>query len=169
MEKNRNIILFFYTTLALIAIFVSAPDFTLQNIGFTLSMIALVAAYIARSRFPKNESFEENHTTYLIRTLWIYTSLAAIGITGLGIIVVMNGNMESFNSMADNIVNSGIQPTEEQMEAVIQQYISDNLSLIRQQYLIWLLPAQLYLVWRTLQGGYRAHKNYRISNPKKWL
>ena len=169
MEKNRNIILGFYTALAVIAIFCSIPDFTLQNIGFTLVMIALVAAYIAKSRFQESDSFEENHTAYIIRTLWIYSSIAAIGIVGLGIILVMNGNMESFNAMANNMVNNGVEPSEEQMEAMVQQYISDNMGLIRQQYLIWLLPGQLYLVWRTLQGAYRAHKNYRIANPKRWL
>lgn len=140
----------------------------MQNMGYTLVMIELIVAYIARSRFPRNESFEENHTTFVIRTIWVYTTIAAIGMIGAAIIVTQQGSMESINTMADSLM-SGVQPTEDQMNQYAQQYITDNEPLLREQFRLWLFPAQLYLVWRILQGGERAFKSYRIANPKKWF
>ena len=168
MEKNRNTILAFYTILSLVVILCSLPNFDLQNIGYALIFIELIVAYIARARWPKNESYEENHTTFIIRTIWIYTTLAAFGMLGASIIIVQNGNMDAINSMADSLL-SGVEPSEAQMNASMHQYITDNESLLRQQFLMWLSPAQIYLVWRILRGGERAFKGYRILKPKNWI
>lgn len=168
MEKNRNTILCFYAILSLVVILCGVMDFTLQNMGYTLVMIELIVAYIARSRFPRNESYEENHTTYIIRTIWIYSTIAAIGMVGLAFIIIQQGSLDAINALANSMVE-GMTPDDAQMEAAFKQYISDNEDLIRQQYILWLFPAQLYLVWRILKGGSRAFKGYRIANPKKFL
>ncbi len=174
MEKNRNIILAFYAVLSVIVIMSSTPNVSLvtygrlANYGFTISMIVLIVAYIARAKFPRNDSFEENHTTFIIRTLWIYTSIAALGMIGAAIEVAQQGNLDAIQPIADSVA-SGIQPTEAEMRASVLQYLTDNDSLLRMQFHIWLCPAQLYLIWRILRGGSRAFKSYRIANPKNWF
>lgn len=168
MEKNRNTILAFYAVLSLVVLLCSTTSFNMQNMGYTLVMIELVIAYIARAKFPRNESYEENHTTFIIRTIWVYTTLAAIGMIGAAIIVTQRGSMDAMHAMTEALM-SGAQPSEEQMNSYAQQYISDNEDLLRNQFRMWLFPAQLYLVWRILKGGERAFKSYRIANPKRWL
>ncbi len=168
MEKNRNIILGFYAVMSLVVILCCLPNFDLQNLGYALIMIVLIVAYIARARWPRNESYEENHTTFIIRSVWLYTALAAIGMVGAAIMIVMNGNMDAINVMADGMM-SGATPSDAEMEASMNQYIIDNDALLKQQFIMWLSPAQIYLVWRILRGGERAFKGYRIAKPKSWL
>lgn len=168
MEKNRNIILAFYAAMSLAVILCSTTNFDLQNIGYTLIIILLIIAYIARAKLPRNESFEENHLTYIIRSIWVYSSIAAIGMTIMAIILVQKGNMDSIYQLGDVYMGGG-EPNEAQMKAAFEAYITDNKNLILEQYLIWLFPVQLYLVWRIFHGGGRAFKSYRIANPKKWL
>ena len=168
MEKNRNIIFAFYIALSLVVILCSLPSFSLQNIGYTLIMVELVIAYIARARFPRNESYEENHTTYVIRTIWIYTTVATLGMIIISVNVTMHGNAESLNAISDAML-SGATPDDVQMAQSFRHYASDNEQLLIEQSRLWLFPAQLYLVWRIMQGGGRAFKSYRIANPKKWL
>ncbi|PZP56982.1 MAG: hypothetical protein DI586_01825 [Micavibrio aeruginosavorus] len=154
--------------MSLVVIFCSTTSFDLQNIGYTLILVQLIFAYIARARFPRNESFEENHMTYIIRSIWIYSSIAAIAMTIMAIILVQRGNMDSIYQLGDVYLNGG-EPSEDQMRAAFDNYIADNKNLILEQYLIWLFPVQLYLVWRIFHGGGRAFKSYRVANPKRWI
>jgi uncharacterized membrane protein len=168
LEKNRNNILGFYAALSLIVILCCLPNFDLQNFGYLLSLIVLIAAYICRRRWPRNESFEENHTTFIIRSLWLYNTFAAFGMIGAAIIIAQNGNMDSVNALAETMMTGEVL-SDAQLDASMQQYVSDNEALLKQQFLLWLSPAQIYLVWRILRGGERAFKNYRIANPKNWF
>lgn len=168
MEKNRNTILAFYAILSVIVILGSLPGFRFLNMGMTLSLVLLIVAYIARSRFPRDESFEENHTTFIIRTLWIYTSFAALCMIGASMEIARLGNLQAIQSVVDSAM-SGATPNEATMQASVDQYLADNDALMRTQFAIWLCPAQLYLIWRILKGGGRAFKNYRIANPKNWF
>ena len=168
MEKNRHNILAFYAVMSLVVILCCLPDFNLQNFGYLLIIIELVVAYIARHRWPRNESFEENHTTFVIRSIWMYTLLAGFGMLGAAIIIVQNGNMDAINEMANAMV-SGATPSDAEMEASMNRYIADNEALLKQQFIIWLSPAQIYMVWRILRGGERAFKGYRIAKPKSWF
>lgn len=168
MEKNRNTILAFYAVLSAVVIFCSLPDFQLQNLGYTLVTIELLVAYIARARWPKNESFEENHTTFIIRTIWIYSLLVFFGIIGAGMMIGQNGNPAALNPMLDAMM-AGVQPSEAEIEGWMRQYFVDNQNLILNQSRIWLCPAQIYLVWRILRGGGRAFNGYRLSRPKSWF
>lgn len=168
MEKNRTSILAFYAALSAVVIFCSLPNFQLQNIGYTLVTVALLLAYIARAYWPKGESFEENHTTFIIRTIWVYSLFVFFGILGAGMMIGQNGNPDALTPMLDAMV-SGVQPAEADLEIWMRQYYTDNESLILNQSRIWLCPAQIYLVWRILQGGGRAFKGYRLARPKSWF
>lgn len=168
LEKNRNTILAFYAALSAVVIFCSLPNFQLQNIGYTLVTAELVIAYIARAYWPKGESFEENHTTFIIRTIWIYSLLVTFGIIGAGIIIGQSGNPAALNPMLDAMM-TGVQPPEADIENWMRQYFMDNQELILNQSRIWLCPAQIYLVWRILRGGGRAFKGYRLARPKSWI
>lgn len=168
MEKNRNSVLAFYAALSAVVIFCSLPNFQLQNIGYTLVTVALLLAYIARAYWPKNESFEENHMTFVIRTIWVYSLFVFFGILGAGMMIGQNGNTDALNPMLDAMA-SGVQPAEADLESWMRQYYIDNESLILNQSRIWLCPAQIYLVWRILRGGERAFKGYRLARPKSWF
>ena len=168
MEKNRTAILGFYAVLSLVVIFTGLPNFSLQNIGYTLVTIALIVAYIARARWPRGDSFEENHSTYIIRTIWMYSFLFTIGAMVASWIVWQNGNRTALDELAESLV-SGAQPTEETMDTAMKKYLSDNMDMMLRVSRVWVCPSQLYLVWRILQGGGRAFKNYRVANPKSWI
>lgn len=168
MEKNRTPILIFYAACALTAILCSLPDFGAQNIGYTIIFFLLIVVYIARARWPKENSFEENHSTYIIRTIWIYSALASFGIVGAGMIIGQNANPDALAPMLD-AMGTGIEPSDAEAKSWMLQYYADNADLIERTARIWLFPAQIYLVYRTARGAVRAYKNYRISKPKSWF
>lgn len=168
MEKNRNTILGFYAVLSLVVILSSVPDFKIQNVGYTLIMIELVIAYIARARWPRGESFEENHSTYIIRTIWMYSFLFTIGAVAASYLVWVNGDKSAIEQITDMMVN-GSPPSEDETNAAMMKYYEDNKILMMNTTRLWLCPSQLYLVWRILQGGGRAFKSYRLANPKRWF
>ncbi len=168
MEKNRLAILIFYAILSAVVVLCCMPDTNYMNYGMTLSFVLLIITYIARARWPRNESFEENHTTFLIRTIWIWSLLFVFGAVGGAIIVNNEGNTDAFTPMFQSIAE-GIMPSPDEMRPWVEQYKTDNHDLLIRTFLIWLSPAQIYLVWRILKGGERAFKNYRVANPKSWL
>ena len=168
MEKNRNTILVFYAVLSLVVILTSLTDFKMQNIGYSLVTIELIVAYIARARWPKNESFEQNHSTFIIKTIWIYTVLFTIGAVAASYQIWDQGNRDAIQATIDDLMAGG-QPSEDSFNASMNQYLVDNRALVMKFTRLWLCPAQLYLVWRILQGGERAFKGYRIANPKRWF
>lgn len=168
MEKNRTAILGFYAVLSLVVIFTSLPNFSLQNIGYTLITIALIVAYVARARWPRNDSFEENHSTYIIRTIWMYSLIFLIGASIASWLIWQNANTTALDNLSNSIL-SGAFPTLETLDSSAQEYLSDNMDMMLKVTRVWICPSQLYLVWRILQGGGRAFKNYRVAHPKSWI
>jgi uncharacterized membrane protein len=168
MEKNRNIVLAFYAVMSVTVVLCSLPVIALLNLSLIVAVLTLIVAYLARARFPKNDSFEENHTTYVIRSLWLYSLLFLIGAIAASYFVFAQGNRESLAPMLE-VIAAGQKPTESEMQSWTHQYAEDNAELLMRMFRLWLCPAQIYLVWRILQGGSRAFKGYRIARPGSWL
>lgn len=168
MNKERFNILGTYAFCALSALLVCAPNFTAQNCGLGLSTIILIAAYISRAQSDA-ESLNHHHMTFIIRTIWIYSVLAVIGMTGAGYIIYERGDASSIDAMSQQIMSTGAIPTEADVEAAGDAYLAANHSLIFGTLLMWMFPALVYMMWRVARGGSRAWRNYRVQNLRAWF
>lgn len=143
------------------------PHMMAQNVAAVGSLLILISAYIMESKHDKG-SLEAHHSTYIIRTIWIWSAFLIISLIGAGIDVSGKADMSAIDALTANIMD-GMIPTEAQMRATIQQCLDTNMGLILRTVVLWSAPAQLYGTWRCVRGMMRASKSYRIANAKSWL
>ena len=167
LKKERMSIIFFYTLCALLAAIACVPLMGAQNIGLTGILFALILTYIKRS-FSEVDSLEHHHLTYIIRTIWIYSLFAAVGILGAGWMIYNDGNNAAIEALT-SMIEQGSAPTEGDIETTVNTYLADNQNLILQSMVMWMLPSLLYFIWRIGRGLERGWKNYRVSNIYAWF
>lgn len=166
-QKKRLIVLGFYWMCLLAALFSFIPLMVTMNIGFTAIFLILIAAYVRRS-YTEEDSFEHHHLTFIIRSLWIYSLFASIGLIGGGWMVWENGDREAIDTLV-NAVMGGAIPTEADFDQTARAYMIDNQALMHKALVMWMFPSTLYLVWRLGRGILRAFRNYRVQNIYAWL
>jgi hypothetical protein len=151
-------------------------------LGFIPSTIAVVLALIlfscvtpyARHVRKKADpaSLTANHMTYIIRTIWIATLLAAVTVT-LGTIYVLSAyNPSPLQSCVDNIMSlmqAGKQAGPQMIAPCMDNFMSVNHRIFSLATVISGIPLMIYLAWRLARGISRARDGYRIANLKHWL
>ena len=167
MDKTRIKILGTYAATGAAALLGGVPNYMAQNLCFSLILVILILTYILRG-FAKADSLEHHHFTFIIRSIWIYSLFASIGIVGASWMVYEKADPSAIDALLAQI-NSGAIPTMEDLEIAEKNYLDTNMMLILESIILWMLPALLYLVWRVARGSIRAFKNYRILNIYSWL
>jgi uncharacterized membrane protein len=152
MTSPRTKLLALYALMGLAAFLCSLPSFLLQNAGYGLVCAVLILGYVLRS-ISLEESLEKNHAKFIIRGIWVYSLIGTIGAMGAGIIVSQEGDFSALDQ---------IMTAPENAEALLNSYFETNRDLIEKTTRIWMLPAQIYLIWRTARGLSRSAKSYRI-------
>lgn len=156
-----------YAAYGLCVVMTCLPDMTMQNVAAIMTFILLAALYLLRSKWPE-DSLEAHHTTFIIRTIWIWSAFLILGMIGAGMVISQNGDMSALDQLSSDIAN-GMPPTEDAMNQSAKAYFETNYDLILKTTLMWLSPAQIYAVWRIARGLSRALKGYRLSNIKSWF
>ncbi len=166
-QSQKTIINVLYFMIVLSTILSFVPYTIGQLLSLTLIVVALIGAYIYRTR-DREDGLLYNHMTYMIGTIWIGTSFILLGCMIMGLWVYVSGD-QSVIMRAITQLEAGGMITEEQLTEYMNQYIISNQSLLIKASLIALGPAILYFVYRVANGIARAGKGYRIANPKSWL
>ena len=167
MDKTRFTILSVYGLCGLAALLSGFPSYAAQNAGMTLILVLLILVYILRMR-AKLDSLEYHHFSFIIRTIWIYSLFAGIGVLFASWAVYQNGDASAIDALITQL-ETGIPPTQQDIEASGRAYMETNMSLILKSLMLWMSPALLYLMWRVIRGGMRAYKNYRVYNIYSWF
>lgn len=167
MEKSRIRILALYFMFAVAVVLGLFPDMTLQNTSFLIYSVVLVLAYLFR-RARKEDDLESHHCTYLIRSIWIFSFLAAIAIVGAGYMVGQQADASALDGLLGRIESAGQMPSEADLDAAFKVYYTANQDLIFQLYRLWMCPALAYATWRIIRGGVRAFRGYRVAQPRSW-
>jgi uncharacterized membrane protein len=166
--KGRNkTINTLYGFLILSTILGFVPNGMAFTASFALWVVTLIAAYIYRGK-DTEDGLLYNHMTYLIGTIWIGTSFILIGTLIAAAWVYFYGNNGPLDTAIVQI-NTGAVPDEALMQAVMNEYLLVNKSLLITASIVAVGPAIMYFVYRVANGLGRAAKGYRLANPKSWL
>ncbi|MCD8497222.1 MAG: hypothetical protein LRZ85_03555 [Alphaproteobacteria bacterium] len=123
------------------------------------------------------ESLTENHTTFIIRTIWIATLISVLSLTAGSAYMLPQIDYTAFAPCAESLATKGPEFAQnasfEEVYAAAQPcmhlFIDVNLRLLTITALIVALPIIFYLIFRYVRGLSRAAKGYRIANPRSWL
>lgn len=164
-DKQKNTFLY---VLLLVGVIVGClPDASMQGISALLGLVALMAAYAIRSK-AKEDDLVWHHSTFVIRTIWIWSLFLVIGMVGAALVIQMNADMSAITDLV-NSANSGIIPTEGDVDLTMQKFMDTNYDMMLRTTIIWLAPAQVYAVWRSYKGLSRAWLGYRVANLRSWF
>ena len=163
MNKTRFEILALYALVGLCGVLGGIPTYDMQNMAMILTIVMLIGLYVLRSREEK-DSLMHHHTSFMIRTIWIYSLFFVIAMSAAVYTVYKIGNVSVFSMMMTNI-QSGAIPSHDEMENSVIQMMSDNNQIL----LSWLALPCLYMVMRVIRGGSRAYRNYRLQNIYAWF
>lgn len=164
-DIQKNLIL--YLPLLVGVVLGCVPDMSMQSYSAMVVFATLILAYIVRSR-QEGDSLVWHHSTFVIRTIWIWSFFIAVGMIGAGITVQMTADMSAIDTLSARIME-GMVPNEYEIEAATQSYIDTNYNLILTTTIAWLAPAQVYAVWRVFKGLSRAKQGYRVQNLRGWF
>lgn len=130
----------------------------------------LGAAYRIRRRAAAN-GLAENHMTYLIRTTWIMTALAAAAMLAAAGYFLMSYDDSALYRCAD-LIRGEAKAGDSQADMIglcANDFVDDNMRTLLVAGLIGGAPVVAYLVYRLFRGLERALKGYRIARVKSWL
>ena len=136
----------------------------------------LIAAYIIRRKAEEN-SLTHNHTTYIIRSLWIGALISMLTTIAASLYMLKNISYEPFQPCANVIAGKGVEALQAMSmmevyamaEPCVEGFISFNRHALVMAVLIAAAPALLYMSYRFIRGVSRAVKGYRLANPKSWV
>ncbi|OIN85203.1 MAG: hypothetical protein AUJ12_10075 [Alphaproteobacteria bacterium CG1_02_46_17] len=143
------------------------PNMTVQGYSMLFGLVSLILAYIFRARADEDD-LVWHHSTFMIRTIWIWSLFLSLGMIGAGYIVGTQADMSALQNIMD-MATSGSIPDEAEMDAAGRAYFDTNFNLILKTTLMWLAPAQVYAVWRIYKGLSRAMNGYRVQNLRNWF
>ncbi len=164
-DKHKNTLLY---GLLLVGVIVGCiPATSMQSISFLIDLIALLAAYGIRSK-AKEDDLVWHHSTFVIRTIWIWSLFLLIGTIGSALMIQMKADMTAVDDLI-NSVNGGNIPTETDVNLMMQKFMDTNFDMMFRTTIVWLAPAQVYAVWRVYKGLSRAWLGYRVANLRSWF
>lgn len=175
-DPHRATVLNLYAAFAVSLILSLMPHGILALLALIFMIGVLIAAYIVRSRVEP-ETLAENHATYIIRTIWIGSLLAAITTSIGGAIMLSDINYEPFMPCADRLAaqgmdfaaNASFAQVWELTSPCFDAFINANLNTLIMAGAITILPVLAYFAVRFVRGLSRAIKGYRLAKPRAWF
>jgi len=136
----------------------------------------LIAGYIIR-RKSEEHSLTHNHTTFIIRSLWIGALISLITTCAASAYMLGNIDYAPFHPCADTLAGMGMAAMESmemtQFYGIIEPCLDDFIDFNRQPLMIAVgigaAPPLIYLAYRFIKGVSRATKGYRLADPKSWF
>ena len=175
-HPQRKTILNLDAAFAVSLVLTTIPHGIIAIVALVFMIGVLVASYIIRAK-AEPESLIQNHTTYIIRTIWIGSGLAAITTTIGGLIMMNDINYDPFSPCANNLAAQGVEFAANATYTQIWDlaspcfdiFIQANMQPLITAGIITIVPVLIYFAVRFVRGLSRAIKGYRIANPRVWF
>lgn len=164
MEKEHKTVIHIYSAFVASLVMQVLPSSALQFFGALLFLAVLIMAYILRKK-ADDRSLIENHMTYIIRTIWIWSLCLMVAMVAAVLWIVTSGGHNILGSAVDDIMISGMMPSDAEMKAVFNRFLVHNMVAL----IVTLGPCIIYIAYRLSKGLSRALKGHRIGNVKSWL
>ena len=177
MATAEKTILRVYGAFAATLIFMLIPHVGMCIIAILLMLGTTIAAYAVR-RKAEPGSLAADHMTFIIRTIWIGSGLAAITTAMASYYMFMTAELLTLsNCIISTGENFATRPYseydyfafEKDMMRCIQDFTNDNSSVLFVSLLIAEGAPMLYFTYRLAKGLSRARKGHRLGNVKSWL
>jgi uncharacterized membrane protein len=172
---HRKIMTIVYLAFGGGVLFSLVPHWAAAVFSTVLIIGSVAAAYGARSKH-KYISFMQSHTTFLIRTFWLGSGLAAVTmLTGGGLLVAMIDHtpldpcIQNLASLADPSALANMSGLEQIFGPCYGPYMQANMSAFIICGIIAAGPPLLYVLIRLMRGVRALQKNQDIPAPMAWL
>lgn len=188
-EKEKSLILNLYAAFGISLVFLLIPFGASFIVSIIFMLGAFIGSYIIRKKSEEN-SLTFNHTTYLIRTIWIGSLLSFINIFFLFILYLLSNTFTTIRKTIKNVLNnlfdfSSIdhcfakysslasqnihgQPKTNLLQQCITEFYFDN--ILNFILIIFILfPVYSYLLYRVFKGIIYGSNTKKLSSPKTWF
>jgi len=136
----------------------------------------LIAGYIIRGK-AEEHSLVHNHTTFIIRSLWIGALISLITTCAASFYMFGSLDYAAFQPCADTLVGMGAGAMDSMgfkqfydlAQPCIHDFIAFNHNTLMVAVGIGAAPPLIYMAYRFIKGVSRATKGYRLADPKSWL
>lgn len=176
-DKNSNPeqkkVINFYSALGAALLLSLVPSAMTALVSTILFGGVLIVAYGVRAKSDEG-SLIENHTTFIIRTVWISSLFGMISV-GLGsLYLLMNHDQTPLNICAHSFIGSAQSMTDPValtsfFEGCIEEYWVLNKNTLIISMAVSIVPILIYFVVRYARGLSRAHNGHRVSYPRRWF
>ena len=119
----------------------------------------LITAYIYRAK-SEEETLQNSHSHYIIKTIWIFSLFLFIGIILAGLF----SDNTALQNTIDN-AKSGIMMSEAELENILANYFQNNFLV----FALTIGPSFLYFIYRLYKGVTYAKNDTPITNLKSWM
>ncbi len=161
-----------YAALGASLVISCVPSIIAALFASLLFMGSLIAAYFCRKRADEG-SLLENHSTHIIRTIWIGSFVAMLFIIAASFYMLQNLDSLPMMNCIDLLVNAGTSIDASSAMNILRpcwdEYMRVNYDLFITSGAIAIGPAALYFIYRYIRGLTRAIKGYRLANVKSWF
>ncbi len=179
-DPEKKKVLAVYTAFGLSLLMGFVPMIEAAGLCLVLMIVVLVWAYIVRGN-AEDHGLADNHMTFIIRTIWIGSSLSIVTAFIGGVYMFGMINNEPLMPCVENLYNvmmdmSNFLDTsnvEQKIKASLQgcmdEYLRVNLMTLIVSGVIIIGPVVVYFAVRFVRGFSRAVKGYRVANEKSWF
>lgn len=175
-SKERRQVINLYAAFGVALILSLVPSVAVALIALLFITGVLVAAYYLR-RKAAEESLLENHTIFIIRTIWISALISVVTIAAGSAYMIPRIDHVAFGPCANALAQKGpeyaqtasFEEVYKAAEPCMEAFLDMNYRLMMGTAIMMALPIIFYLLFRYGRGLSRAIKGYRIANPKGWL
>lgn len=175
MAAAEKTILRVYGAFAATLIFMLVPHVGMCVLAILMMLGTTIAAYTVR-RKSEPGSLAADHMTFIIRSIWIGSGLAALTTAAASAYMLATADMVPLQSCSDQvaqtIINTGTQDVaamQAMMQPCIDGFISANMGVLTNSVIIAAGAPMLYFAYRLAKGLSRARKGHRLGNVKSWL
>ncbi len=176
-HPDKKHIINLYAAFAVSILLTFVPSMIFGLIALLFFTGVLIAAYALRNKAEEG-SLMENHSDYMIRTIWI-SAFYALVFTALGSAYMLpNIDYTPFDICAQNFVAivdpsmttmPSTQEILDQIAPCMNDFMAINHTVLTLALAISAVPVIIFLFIRLYRGLSRANKGYRISNVTSWF
>ncbi len=168
ITKNKKTVTNIYAAFIVSVVLQFMPNASIQLFAMFLFLGVLIWCYIARKQYG-HATLVENHTTYIIRTIWIFSLVMTAGFILCGVWLYSVADQESLQTFANEVMKAAESAPPHDLTDAYTAMVEVNFNVIIWASLITIGPSLIYLGYRLIKGARRGIKGYRIDNPTSWI
>jgi uncharacterized membrane protein len=174
-DPEKKQVLQLYAAFGAALVLCIIPFFFAAFISFALFLGVLIAAYILRGN-AKHGDLLENHTTYVIRTIWIGSLFAVLTMILGSVYLFLNIDNTPLDPCIQHFLNMQANANTVDMMALAIALKGCSIGYIGANFKVFLIsflgiagPILLYFIVRYARGLSRALSGYRVNKPLGWF